>query len=84
MLADYLTKLLQGRLFHLFRAVLLGHRHLSCLKELLPPSEQRVGINIGPASIPSLGRNNRPTGGARFERERARWEATRVKIHPAS
>ena len=39
--------------------------------------------NNDPASIPSLGRNNRPTGGTRYDRERATWEATRVKIHPA-
>ena len=36
-----------------------------------------------PASILSLGRNNRPTGGTSYKRERATWEATRVKIHPA-
>lgn len=31
MLADFLTKPPQGRLFHTFRTVLLGQRHLSCL-----------------------------------------------------
>ena len=43
MLADYLSKPLQGRSFRLFRAVLLGHKHVSALNELLPtPSEERV------------------------------------------
>ena len=43
MLADYLSKPLQGRSFRLFRAVLLGHKHVSALLELLPrPPEERV------------------------------------------
>ena len=44
MLADYLSKPLQGRSFRLFRAVLLGHKHVSTLSELLPRAsdEERV------------------------------------------
>ena len=43
MLADFLSKPLQGRVFRLFRAVLLGHRHVSALSELLSrPPEERV------------------------------------------
>ena len=43
MLADYLSKPLQGRSFRLFRAVLLGHKPVSALLELLPrASEERV------------------------------------------
>ena len=80
MLADYLTKPLQGRLFHFFRAVLLGHKHLSSLQELLPPGDKRVGENDKKSSH---GRNSGPRGGPRMERERQRWEESRVKIHPA-
>jgi Reverse transcriptase (RNA-dependent DNA polymerase)/Zinc knuckle len=55
MLADFLTKPLQGLLFRKFRAVLLGHEHISILGDnvdaINPPApcdliEERVDINI--------------------------------------
>ena len=44
MLADYFTKPLQGKLFHLFRAVIMGWKHIDTLKQ--EPSslpKERVG-----------------------------------------
>jgi hypothetical protein len=35
MLADYLTKPLQEKLFHLFRAVIMGWAHIDTLKDAL-------------------------------------------------
>ncbi len=44
MLADFFTKPLQGNLFRMFRAVIMGHKHISTLKEMMPsPSQERVG-----------------------------------------
>jgi len=44
MLADYFTKPLHGRLFHIFREVIMGWRYISTLDELAPhPSKERVG-----------------------------------------
>jgi hypothetical protein len=44
MLADYFTKPLQGRLFHKFREVIMGWKHISSLKDPVPsPSKERVG-----------------------------------------
>eukprot|EP00543_Licmophora_paradoxa_P019109 CAMPEP_0202474244 /NCGR_PEP_ID=MMETSP1360-20130828/92277_1 /ASSEMBLY_ACC=CAM_ASM_000848 /TAXON_ID=515479 /ORGANISM="Licmophora paradoxa, Strain CCMP2313" /LENGTH=362 /DNA_ID=CAMNT_0049101351 /DNA_START=30 /DNA_END=1118 /DNA_ORIENTATION=- len=80
MLADFLTKPLQGRLFHMFRAVLLGHRHISCLIELLPASDMRVEKKVKSGSH---ARKERPTGGARVMIEKEKWEETRIKVHPA-
>ena len=47
MLADFLTKPLQGSLFRKFKAVLLGHEHINTL-QLPPPvtGQERVGTNI--------------------------------------
>ena len=48
MLADFLTKPLQGNLFRRFRNVLLGHEHIRSLSRL-PPStgpEERVGKSV--------------------------------------
>ena len=43
MLADFLTKPLQGNLFRKFRAVLLGHAHISSLvRYASPATEERV------------------------------------------
>ena len=39
MLADYLTKPLQGRKFHLFRAVIMGYKPLSALFSSSDPKE---------------------------------------------
>ena len=44
MLADFLTKPLQGNLFRRFRSVLLGHAHISTLsRHANRPTEERVG-----------------------------------------
>jgi hypothetical protein len=44
MLADFFTKPLQGNFFRMFRAVIMGHKHISTLKEMMPsPSQERVG-----------------------------------------
>ena len=40
MLADYLTKPLQGRKFHLFRAVIMGYKPLSVLSSSPDPKER--------------------------------------------
>jgi len=52
MLADFLTKPLQGNLYRRFRDVLLGHAHVSTLATAPSPhaftrgSEKRVGVQI--------------------------------------
>ena len=47
MLADFFTKPLQGSLFRKFRAVLLGHDHISTLIKTPPvPLEERVENRI--------------------------------------
>jgi hypothetical protein len=56
MLADYFTKPLQGRLFHMFRDVIMGWKHVDTLKEW-PSSlpKERVGdmgIQEEPSSLP--------------------------------
>ena len=43
MLADFFTKPLQGALFRLFKAVLLGHAHVDTLVAPMVPAEERVG-----------------------------------------
>ena len=46
MLADYLTKPLQGALFRKFRSVLLGYEHISTLLAYLHRSpEERIGVH---------------------------------------
>jgi len=45
MLADFFTKPLQGSLFKKFRAVVMGHAHISTLKGTpVAPSQERVGV----------------------------------------
>ena len=52
MLADYFTKPLQGALFHLFRAVIMGWKHISTLKDKVPsPSKERVGDMDGSRTL---------------------------------
>ena len=47
MLADFLTKPLQGQLFRKFVAVLLGHTHVDTLAEpTVGPVEERVGEGL--------------------------------------
>ena len=43
MLADFLSKPLQGSLFRKFKKVLLGHEHISTLRPISAPPEERVG-----------------------------------------
>ena len=43
MLADYFTKPLQGSLFHRFRDVIMGWKHISTLKEIPVSPKERVG-----------------------------------------
>jgi hypothetical protein len=52
MLADYFTKALQGKLFHKFRAVIMGWVHISTLKSDPWPSspKERVG-NVGESGL---------------------------------
>ena len=45
MLADYMSKPLQGKLFTLFRDVIMGWKHLSTLFDILNSNEERVGNN---------------------------------------
>ena len=40
MVADYFTKPLQGRMFTLFRNVIMGYTHISKLIELIPIKER--------------------------------------------
>ena len=74
MLANFLTRPLQGRLLHTFRAVNIGHRHLSCFSEFLPLSNKRV---VKKVKRGSLEQQSGTKGGTRLNRERARWEASR-------
>ena len=47
MLADFFTKPLQGALFRKFKAVILGHAHISTLKKSpTAPPEERVGKGV--------------------------------------
>ena len=51
MLADFYTKPLQGRLFRIYRDVILGYKPMSYLKEQFETlSKERVG-NIGTDSV---------------------------------
>jgi len=45
MLADYMSKPLQGKLFTLFRNVLMGWQHISTLFDIFSSTEKRVESN---------------------------------------
>ena len=48
MVADFFTKPLQGNLFRRLRDVILGHKHISTVKEYsseMIPIQERVGEN---------------------------------------
>ena len=45
MLADYMSKPLQGKLFILFRHVLMGWQHISTLFDIFSSTEKRVESN---------------------------------------
>jgi hypothetical protein len=51
MIADYMSKPLQGRLFILFREVIMGWAHISTLFDIFSPPEERVEKNGGIAGI---------------------------------
>ena len=42
MLSDYITKPLQGKLFHIFRSVIMGWEPISTLNKVVLPSKERV------------------------------------------
>ena len=42
MLSDYNTKPLQGKLFHIFRSVIMGREPISTLNKVVLPSKERV------------------------------------------
>ena len=47
MLADFLTKPLQGKLFAIFRDVIMGIEHVSVLDEIIHAArKERVGNNV--------------------------------------
>ena len=52
MLADFFTKPLQGELFRRFKAVVMGHAHVSTLKDLIvPTAQERVGSDISSKTV---------------------------------
>ena len=46
MIADYMSKPLQGTLFHTFRNVIMGWKHISTLFDIFSLPEERVGNNV--------------------------------------
>jgi hypothetical protein len=84
MLADFLTKPLQGLLFRMFRDVLLGYRHISTLtqkKEVnnirAPFFEERVGMHE------NEDRNNEQNAGVRMETPNRKCEV-RTEVRRSS
>jgi len=45
MIADFMSKPVQGKLFNVFREVIMGWKHISVLFDALTPAEERVGNN---------------------------------------
>ena len=45
MIADYMAKPLQGKLFITFRNVIMGWAHISTLFDIFSPTEERVENN---------------------------------------
>jgi hypothetical protein len=88
MLADYFTKPLQGKLFHLFRNVIMGWKHIDTLKQALPSmSKERVGdMGISDDATKSLltyaqavnGQKQRAVNIPALLRTKARWFPTTV------
>jgi hypothetical protein len=54
MLADFFTKPLQGSLFRKFREVIMGHKHVDSLKEIVPTASQE---RVEKDSLPEHSRN---------------------------
>ena len=46
MIADYMSKPLQGKLFHTFRNVIMGWVHISTLFDIFSTPKERVGNNV--------------------------------------
>ena len=46
MVADYMSKPLQGKLFHTFRNVIMGWTHISTLFDIFTTTKERVGNNV--------------------------------------
>ena len=46
MIADCMSKPLQGTLFHTFRNVIMGWKHISTLFDIFSLPEERVGNNV--------------------------------------
>ena len=46
MVADYMSKPLQGKLFHTFRNVIMGWAHISTLFDIFDTTKERVGNNV--------------------------------------
>ena len=47
LVADFFTQPLQGELFRRFKEVVIGHKHVSTLKDLIvPTAQERVGSDI--------------------------------------
>ena len=46
MVADYMSKPLQGKLFHTFRNVIMGWAHISTLFDIFSTTKERVGNNV--------------------------------------
>jgi hypothetical protein len=58
MLADYFTKPLQGALFHKFREVIMGWKHINTFKSSVPsPSKERVGDTNESSPVTGPGKN---------------------------
>ena len=45
MLADFFTKPLQGRMFREIRKVIMGHKLISWLEQIISPIKERVDNN---------------------------------------
>ena len=51
-IADYMSKPLQGKLFHTFINVIMGWEHVSTLFDAFNSSEERVGNNDNLKAVP--------------------------------
>lgn len=65
MLADFFTKPLQGELFRRLEAVVMGHKHVETLKDLIVPTAQErgcwktVGSDISSKTVRTVGMTTR-------------------------
>jgi hypothetical protein len=61
MIADYMSKPLQGRLFVTFRDVIMGWAHISTLFDIFSPTEERVEKNGRLAVGPKPSNSSKPS-----------------------